>query len=146
MCALSPGEYSYSCDFTLHPSLPESTPLLLKFPRPPGVTEPAVDPPFIFTFLADGQILSTDGATLRIVATPGHTDDHISLYLEEEQAVFTGDCILGQGTTVSITALSQYATVFFLERYLRISRITWTLCRCWYHSNHADSIRAMDQW
>jgi len=50
--------------------------------------------------IEDGQKFSVEGASLRAVHSPGHTNDHISLILEEEDAMFTGDNVLGQGTAV----------------------------------------------
>lgn len=52
------------------------------------------------TYLGDNARIQTDGATLRAIHTPGHAKDHLCYYLEEEKALFTGDLVLGAGTTV----------------------------------------------
>ncbi len=62
--------------------------------------EKDADYDFPLTYIDDGARIETDGATLCAIHTPGHAKDHVCYYLEEERALFTGDLVLGAGTTV----------------------------------------------
>jgi glyoxylase-like metal-dependent hydrolase (beta-lactamase superfamily II) len=50
--------------------------------------------------LGDGDRLTVGGLDLVVVATPGHTSDSLSFLLAAENALLTGDTILGRGTAV----------------------------------------------
>jgi len=50
--------------------------------------------------LGDGDQLTVDGLDLVVVATPGHTGDSLSFLLAAENALLTGDTILGRGTAM----------------------------------------------
>ncbi|MFD7917785.1 MBL fold metallo-hydrolase [Streptomyces sp. NPDC059740] len=50
--------------------------------------------------LGEGDVITTGGLELRVLATPGHTADSLCLHLPADRAVLSGDTILGRGTTV----------------------------------------------
>ncbi len=50
--------------------------------------------------LQDGRSIDLGGGlTVQVLATPGHSPDSVCYYLEDDGVLFTGDTILGVGTT-----------------------------------------------
>lgn len=45
--------------------------------------------------LRDGDEIATDAGLLRVVATPGHTPDHVALHWPARSAIFVGDLMMG---------------------------------------------------
>ena len=56
----------------------------------------------------DHQIFVVDGATIEALHSPGHAHDHMCFILREENAMFTGDNILGNGVSSGVEDLGVY--------------------------------------
>lgn len=67
-----------------------------------GVPVRAVDPTHRLgeEGLGDGEHVTVDDLVVTVLATPGHSSDHVCFVLPEQGAVLTGDHVLGRGTTV----------------------------------------------
>lgn len=50
--------------------------------------------------LTGGERLAGDGWTIEALATPGHASNHMAFVLREENALFSGDHVMGWSTTV----------------------------------------------
>ncbi|WP_174279924.1 MBL fold metallo-hydrolase [Sphingomonas bacterium] len=50
--------------------------------------------------LADGEAVTGEGWTLRALATPGHTSNHLAFALPETGALFSGDHVMGWSTSI----------------------------------------------
>jgi len=71
--------------------------------------------------LHDGQVIDLGGGVrLGVLVTPGHSVDSVCYYLEDEGVLFTGDTLLGVGTTTVWDLASYRAT---LERLLGLPNL-----------------------
>ncbi|MBB3870710.1 MBL fold metallo-hydrolase [Brevundimonas mediterranea] len=50
--------------------------------------------------LTGGEIIEGDGWTIEAMFTPGHASNHMAFMLREENALFSGDHVMGWATTV----------------------------------------------
>lgn len=50
--------------------------------------------------LTGGEVIGGDGWTIEAMATPGHASNHMAFVLREENALFSGDHVMGWSTTV----------------------------------------------
>ncbi len=57
------------------------------------------------------------GGTLRVLYTPGHEVDHISLHLKEDKALFTGDCVLGASSSTVRDLATYMKSLHLLTRF-----------------------------
>jgi glyoxylase-like metal-dependent hydrolase (beta-lactamase superfamily II) len=61
---------------------------------------PAEVPAEVMERIRDGEQVSTGSVSLAVVATPGHTPDHVAFFDARTGSLFTGDAVLGRGTSV----------------------------------------------
>lgn len=74
----------------------------------------------------DKDVFKPDSnTTIEALYTPGHTSDHVSFIIHEDNAILSGDCILGCGTTVfddlyeymqSLRLLKSIMTRLYIDR------------------------------
>jgi len=55
---------------------------------------PGADP------IRNGEVFRAGGVEVTGVHTPGHTPDHVAFWIASERGLFTGDAVLGRGTSV----------------------------------------------
>ncbi len=79
---------------------PDHAPAASAFASMTGAPVYAVRPPPGGERLRDGQVVTADGVSVTTVAAPGHTPDHVVFWAAQERALFTGDSVLGRGTSV----------------------------------------------
>lgn len=89
------------------PSLAAATgaPIVGAAPFAPDDAGPRADAAFDAGYAPDrvmgeGETVTGDGWTLRAIATPGHTSNHLAFALPETGALFSGDHVMGWSTSV----------------------------------------------
>jgi glyoxylase-like metal-dependent hydrolase (beta-lactamase superfamily II) len=75
-------------------SHPDHLPLAERFAQPHGASVQR------YPELGDGDIVRVGALNITALYTPGHSADHLCFLIPTDGAVFTGDLILGQGSSM----------------------------------------------
>ncbi|MBI2887468.1 MAG: MBL fold metallo-hydrolase [Chloroflexi bacterium] len=67
--------------------------------------------------LKDGEVLKVGGKRIEVHFTPGHSEDSVCYFIRRERILFTGDTILGVGTT---TVNDLYDYMATMEQLLKL--------------------------
>jgi hydroxyacylglutathione hydrolase len=94
--------------------------------------------------LKEGDTLSWDkGKTLRVIETPGHSRGSISLFLEEEGALFVGDAVPAAGTIPIY--VDPRASIQSIQKLKRVPGVKY-LFSAWHEPISGEQINAtMDE-
>lgn len=65
-----------------------------------GVPQLAARSGVPLTPVDEGDVVRVDGLTLQVLGTPGHTADSVTFFDSGDGTLYTGDTLLGRGTTV----------------------------------------------
>ena len=98
----------------IHARWPEAT--LWKHPWP------IRDPKLPWSRLDDGDVVATDQGDLRVMLTPGHSPDHLTLWHAESRTLFVGDMLV-QGSTVVIPASHGGSLLEYLQSLERMAQL-----------------------
>jgi glyoxylase-like metal-dependent hydrolase (beta-lactamase superfamily II) len=79
---------------------PDHAPGAVPLASAAGATVYAARPAEGWERIRDGSTFRLPGVALSVVAIPGHAPDHVAFHLLETGALFTGDAVLGRGTSV----------------------------------------------
>ncbi len=71
--------------------------------------------------LSDGERVAIGGGSILALHTPGHAGDHLSFLLEDAASLFSGDNVLGEGT--SVIAPPDGDMRAYMETLKRLSRL-----------------------
>lgn len=72
---------------------------VFKYPNP-NADDSITKGKYELNYLDDEDEIHVEGASLKVYFTPGHAKDHLVVFLKEENNLFSGDNILGEGSAV----------------------------------------------
>ena len=79
---------------------PDHAPGAVRLAEMTGAAVRAARPAEGMHHLRDGEAVRSGATALSVLATPGHSSDHVALFASGDRALFTGDAVLGRGTSV----------------------------------------------